>query len=63
MNTERIVLLPDWEAVFSDSCPVGWTFAYQASLWTVKGLYLARARTGAREVCLIVREEISAEFA
>lgn len=57
MSTERVVLLPDAEPVRLRWCPVGWTFVYQASLWTVKGLYLARTRTGDREVCLILREE------
>ncbi len=63
MTRERIVLLPEMEPVAERCCPVGWTFVYQAALWTVRGLYLARTRSGEREVCLILREEPGLESA
>jgi|GEM_PF-1412194 len=57
MAADRVIPLPDGEPLEQGRCPVGWTFAYQASIWTVKGVYLARTRSGERELWLILSEE------
>ncbi len=57
MSPDRVVFFTDSEPLEGGRCPVGWTFAYQASLWTVKGIYLARTRSGEREFWLILSEE------
>lgn len=57
MAADRVIPLPDGEPLEQGRCLVGWTFAYQASIWTVKGVYLARTRSGERELWLILSEE------
>jgi hypothetical protein len=57
MTHEHLVFVPESEWPDTSRCPVGWTFAYQASLWTVKGVLLAQSPSGARGVLLIVGQE------
>ncbi|MDR7415134.1 MAG: hypothetical protein QN193_10135 [Armatimonadota bacterium] len=57
MEASRALFFPDPEVLNRRCCPVGWRVLWQASLWTVQGIYLARTPAGRREAWLILAEE------
>ncbi len=57
MEVRRAIFFPDPEALKRGYCPVGLRLVWQASIWAIKGLYLARTRAGERETWLILTEE------